>query len=155
MGCPPTCCGRAPRGTALLPEREPRWHPTGQEQQQGGHRMTGPSKCCLTGSAVRWWEMCKSRGRTQPIQGCPQRSHNLKSYMYSFWHYKGSAEVTVRGSTFALQRIRDIFQHLSHNKSTFLDACVSLCFPSSSKPKLGLKTFHPPGRYFLPTEELD
>lgn len=54
--------GRTPCGTALLPEHEPCRHPRGQEQQQG--RMMGPSECCLTGSAVNCWEMCKSRGRT-------------------------------------------------------------------------------------------
>lgn len=52
-GMSPTCRGRAPHGTALLPERELCSIPQARSRA-GRAGMMGPSNSWLTGSAVNW-----------------------------------------------------------------------------------------------------
>lgn len=70
-------------------------------------------------------------------------------HMCTFRDCNGSVEGRARGSTFVLQRITEVSQHLCCNKSKFLDACVSPPFllqVGSEKPFIHLEEISSPQR---------
>lgn len=155
---PPVHCGRAPHSSAYRAQTTAVSHEPGSSRRgaEDTGRCSHPSTVS-EGVLSSGGRHSRAEEECNPFEDVLRDPAALNPACASFRHCKGSAVARMRGSTSVLQSIRDISQSLSYNKSKFLDACVSLPFLSSPKPKLGdsLKTFHPPGGDFLPTEELD
>lgn len=135
----PTRCGRAPHGSAYRAQTTAASHGPGSSRRgaedmgRRGHPNTVSERVLSSGG-----RHSRAEEECDPFEDVLRDPAALNPTCPSFLPaLQGSAVARTRGSTSVLQRIRDVSQPLSYNKSQFLDARGSLPFLSSLKPKLG------------------